>query len=209
MHIKGMVFLTALMAAAAPMPTYAAATMASAITPLNIRSGPGPEYAVIGAINRHGRAVVESCTTGSLWCQVDYHGRQGWAYSKYLTTHAAGRPLVIATNRTQIRIPTVAYAAPIETVGSNAQTENVIGTLIEPPTNATTVELNPPETIRTYVISHPMESTILNGEIVTGAGVPEKVTLTPVPGYGYDYAYINREPVLVAPSTRRIIYIYR
>ena len=209
MHIKSMICLATLMVFAAPLPSDATVVVASAITPLNIRSGPGPQYDVIGVINPRGHAVIKGCIEGSLWCQVDYRGRQGWTYSKYLTMRAAGRPLVIATNRSQIRIPTIAYAAPIETVGSNAQTENVIGTLIEPPPDAAPVDLSPPATVRAYLISHPIESTILNGEVVTGAGVPEKVTLLPVPGYGYEYAYINREPVLVAPSTRRIVYVYR
>jgi uncharacterized protein YraI len=209
MHMKGVISLAALLVFAAPVPSDAAVVMASAVTPLNIRSGPGPQYDVIGVINLRGHAEIKGCIEGSLWCQVDYRGRQGWAYSKYLTMHAAGRPMVIAPNRSQIDTPTVVYAAPVETVVSDSQTEKVIGTLMEPPTDAATVELNPPETVRTYVISHPIESTILNGEVVTGAGVPEKVTLMPVPGYDYEYAYINREPVLVAPSTRRIIYVYR
>jgi uncharacterized protein YraI len=210
MHIKSVICLATLMVFAAPLPSDATVVVASAITPLNIRSGPGPQYDVVGVINPRGRAVIKGCIEGSLWCQVDYRGRQGWAYLKYLMTRAAGRPMVITPNRSQIEAPTVVYAAPVETVVSNTQSKEIIGTLIEPPTDAATVELNPPETVRTYVISHPIKPTILNGEVVTGASVPEKVTLMPVPGYwDYEYAYINREPVLVAPSTRRIIYVYR
>jgi uncharacterized protein YraI len=209
MHIKRMICLAALMVFAAPVPSDATVVVASTVTPLNIRSGPGPQYDVIGVINPRDQAVIKGCIQGSLWCQVDYRGRQGWAYSKYLTMRAAGRPVVIGTNRSPIAAPTVVYTAPVETVGSDAQNEKVIGTLIERPVDATAVEANPPETVRTYVTGHPIESTLLNGEVVIGAGVPETVTLMPVPGYSYDYAYINREPVLVAPSTRRIVYVYR
>ena len=209
MHIKGMVSFAAFVAAAAPATTYAAATVGSAITPLNIRSGPGPQYAVIGVINHHGRTIVESCVPGSLWCQVDYHGRQGWAYSKYLRMQVAGEPLVIAAQRAQVRVPALAYAASAESVRSGGPAGKLTGALIVRSADATALEITPPETVRTYVVSHPIEPAILNGEVVIGAGVPESVSLTPVPGYSYDYAYINREPVLVAPATRRIVYIYR
>jgi uncharacterized protein YraI len=209
MHIKSMICLAALMVFAAPVPSDATAVVASAITPLNIRSGPGPQYDVIGVINPHGYTEIKGCIQNSLWCQVDYRGRQGWAYSKYLTMRAAGQPLVITADRNQTSVPTVTYAAPVETVGSGVPTEKMIGTLIEPPADTASIQFNPPATVRTYVIGHPIEPTILNGEVVTGAGVPETVTLTPVPGYTYDYAYINRERVLVAPSTRRIVYVFR
>jgi hypothetical protein len=44
---------------------------------------------------------------------------------------------------------------------------------------------------------------------IIGAGVPEIATLNRVPGYSYDYAYVNREPALVAPSTYRSVYVFR
>jgi hypothetical protein len=59
------------------------------------------------------------------------------------------------------------------------------------------------------VVSHPVTPVYLNGEVVEGVGLPENVTLAPVPGYDYEYAYVNNQPVLVEPSTRRIEYIYR
>jgi hypothetical protein len=39
--------------------------------------------------------------------------------------------------------------------------------------------------------------------------LPADVALQPVPDYEYQYAYVNRVPVLVQPQTRRIVYIYR
>ena len=63
--------------------------------------------------------------------------------------------------------------------------------------------------MRAYVIEHPARPIYLNGEVVVGAGLPESVDLQPVPDSEYNYAYVNREPVLVQPRTRRIVYIYR
>jgi hypothetical protein len=59
------------------------------------------------------------------------------------------------------------------------------------------------------VVSHPVALVYLNGEVVEGVGLPEDVALAPVPEYDYQYAYINNQPVLVQPSTRRVQYIYR
>jgi hypothetical protein len=35
------------------------------------------------------------------------------------------------------------------------------------------------------------------------------VQLRPVPDYNYRYVYVNRQPVLVDPASRRIVYVYR
>jgi len=69
--------------------------------------------------------------------------------------------------------------------------------------------VTPPPTIGTYVVSHPVAPVYLNGEVLEGVGLPEDVALSPVPGFDYQYAYVNNVPVLVEPSTRRVEYIYR
>ena len=213
MHTKSILSIAALAAATALSTSASAATLATATTPLNIRSGPGPQYSVVGVINDRTSARMIGCIQGSLWCQVDYHGRQGWAYSKYLITRTAGRPLVIAGNTNQIGVPQVTYQAPagatVETVGAGPAPV-ITGNLVESPEETTTrYVVNPPPTVRTYVVEHPAQPTYLNGEVVVGAGVPQDVALQPVPDYNYDYAYVNRVPVLVEPQTRRIVYIYR
>ncbi len=213
MLIRRAFTIAALAAAAALSNTASAATLATATTALNIRSGPGPQYGVIGVMNTNSRAHMLGCIQDSLWCQVDFHGKQGWAYSKYLATQTAGRPMVIAGNTAQIGVPPVTYETPagraLETVGSAPATA-ITGTLVEntEPT-ATQYVVNPPATVRTYVVEHPAQPVYLNGEVVVGAGLPHGVTLQRVPDYDYDYAYVNRVPVLVQPQTRRIVYIYR
>ena len=93
-----------------------AAIVASAMAPLNIRSGPGPQYSIIGAIPDRARAIVTGCIQGSLWCQVSYNGQQGWAYSQYLTANLSGRSFAVAES--VHGMPAVTYQAPVETVGS-------------------------------------------------------------------------------------------
>ena len=213
MYIRGAISIAALAAATALSSPASAATLATATTALNLRSGPGPQYGVIGVMNGNSQAHMLGCIHDSLWCQVDFHGKQGWAYSKYLTTQTAGQPLVIAGNTAQIGVPAVTYEVPagttLETVGS-APPPAITGTLIDStqPTETQYV-VNPPPTVRTYVVEHPAQQVYLNGEVVVGAGLPEDVALQPVPDTDYDYAYVNRVPVLVQPQSRRIVYVYR
>lgn len=207
MQLRNTIFVAAVTAAASLSIPASAATVATAMTPLNIRSGPGPQYSIVGAIPDHGQTTIIGCIQGSLWCQVSYNGRQGWAYSQYLTAQLSGRSLIVAERLNDI--PAVTYQAPVETVGSAVVAPAITGTLIERPAAAQPLLISPPPTVGSYVVSHPVTPVYLNGEVVEGVGLPENVTLAPVPGYDYEYAYVNNQPVLVAPSTRRIEYIYR
>ena len=202
MQFRNTIFFAAMTAAAALSSPASAASVASAMTPLNIRSGPGPQYGVIGAIPTRGQATIVGCIQGSLWCQVSYNGTQGWVYSQYLIATLSGRSLAVAA--TVSTIPAVTYQAPVETVGTAVPVPAITGTVIAPPPAPT-----PPLTVSSYVISHPVPPVYLNGEVVEGVGLPEDVALAPVPGYDYQYAYVNSQPVLVEPQTRRIEYIYR
>jgi uncharacterized protein YraI len=182
------------------------AVVASAVTPLNLRSGPGPEYPVIGAIPANGKATITGCIQGSLWCQVTFGGKQGWAYSQYLTATLSGRSLAVSESIAQF--PTVAYEVPPATVGAGPRPA-VTGTLIAPLTTTAPLLIEPPTTVREYVNAHPVQPAYLNGEVVVGSGLPSEVALMPVPGYQYQYAYVNGVPVLVEPQTREVRYIYQ
>jgi uncharacterized protein YraI len=75
--------------------TGGAAAAASATTDLNIRSGPGPEYQVIGVIPSGAPVDVLDCT-GS-WCQVNYAGRAGFASGSYLSGDSRAAVIVPGT----------------------------------------------------------------------------------------------------------------
>lgn len=207
MQFRKTILIAALAANSALAVPASAEIIAKAITPLNVRSGPGPEYSIIGAIPDRGHTTIIGCIQGSLWCQVSYNGRQGWAYSQYLMASLSGRSLAVAERLTEI--PTVAYQPPRETVGSAAVRPAITGTLIERPVAAEPLVIAPPPNVGTYVVDHPLAPVYLNGEVVEGVGLPETVELSPVPGSDYDYAFVNNVPVLVEPSTRRVRYIYR
>jgi Protein of unknown function (DUF1236) len=137
---------------------------------------------------------------------VSYNGIQGWAYAQYMTANLSGRYFAVAESVSAL--PPVTYQAPIETVGTAVPAPVVTGTLIAPPT-APPLSLSPPPAVGNYVVSHPLMPVYLNGEVVEGVGLPEDVAVAPVPGFDYQYAYINNQPVLFEPQTRRVEYIYR
>lgn len=215
MQTRSTILIAALMATAAALSlpasaqtttttttTVATQTLAVATTPLNVRSGPGPEYPVIGALPVNGQVAVMGCVEGSLWCQIAYNGAQGpsqgWAYSQYL--QGAG----IRT------LPPVAYNPPPSTTGTTIVRQTYSGDFVAPVASTQPLSIAPPPpTVQTYIVQNPRPQVYLNGEVVEGAGLPETVTLAPVPGSEYQYAYVNGVPVLVEPTSRRVRYIYR
>jgi uncharacterized protein YraI len=207
MRYERTIFVSALALGAVVAVPASAELVATAMTPLNVRSGPGPEYSIIDTIPDRGQTTIIGCIRDSLWCQVSHKGRQGWAYSQYLTARLSGRSLAVAERLADI--PTVVYQTPVETVGSAVTAPAITGTLVARTVPAQQLVITPPATVRTYVINHPVAPVYLNGEVVEGVGLPENVALTPVPGTDYGYAYVNNVPVLVEPSTRQVEYIYR
>ena len=207
MQFERALFAVVLSTIATLSTSASAATIATASTPLNIRSGPGPQYGIVGAIPDRGHAAIIGCIQDSLWCQVSYNGHQGWAYAQYLTAQLSGRSLIVAERLNDI--PTVTYQEPIETTGSAIRVPTITGTLVARPATAEPLVVTPPPNVGTYVVSHPVAPVYLNGEVVEGAGLPQDIALSPVPGFDYQYAYVNNVPVLVEPSTRRVEYIYR
>ena len=205
MRFTSTTFMAASILAALPA-SASAETIARATIPLNVRSGPGPQYSVIGAIPDRGSATVLGCIQGSLWCQVSYNGRQGWAFAQYLTATLSGRSLALAEAINTV--PAVTYR-PVETVGAAVPAVPTISGTLVAPAPGEPLSLAPPPTVRSYVASHPLAPVYLNGEVVEGVGLPADVALSPIPGYDYDYAFVNSVPVLVEPTTRRVTYVYR
>ena len=209
-----------------------AQTAATATTDLNVRSGPGPEHPVIGAIAANGQVTISGCIEGSKWCSITHDGTQGWAYSDYLMVDMSGAPVVLTEGRTQVGVPVVTYDATAAEAGGAAGVTTgavggaVAGALIGGPVGAAIggvagaaaggiggaavgAAVEVPDPALTYVTANPVDPVFLEGEVVVGAGVPDAVVLTPIPDYQYGYAYVNGVPVLVDPGSRQIVYVVR
>ena len=197
-----------------------------ATTDLNVRAGPGPQHQVVGVLGAGQSANLDGCLEASKWCVVAFNGGQGWVYSDYLTGDFGGTQVVLTERPADSGVRIV--EAPVEVDGgatgavTGGVTGAVAGALIAGPVGAAVgggagfvaggaagTVIDPPEKVRTYVTSNEVEPVYLDGEVVVGAGLPETVTLREIPDYEYRYVYLNGQPVLVEPATRRIVYVMR
>ncbi|MGK7651141.1 DUF1236 domain-containing protein [Roseovarius sp. B08] len=106
-------------------------------------------------------------------------------------------------NRSMIEVPTVTYEySAADTVQAGGAISPYVGDTYVAPSV-------PADNALVYVRNNPVEPIYLDGEIVTGATLPEVVSLQPVPETEYRYAYVNGVPVLVEPAERRVVYVVR
>ncbi len=223
-----------LIAAAVATLTFAGAAQAQttgiATTDLNLRTGPGPEQPVIGIIKARQRAQIIGCVEGSLWCQVEYRGKQGWAYSQYMSLRNRSGTVVVVREPVNVAgVPVVAYNGYVEPtyradiapvaaaitaplVGAGGAGAAAIGApnpTIYASTYLPPARVTPPATVGNYVAANAAPSFAYPGEVIVGASLPQTVVLNNVPDYRYQYVYVNDTAVLVDPLTRRIVYVFR
>ena len=198
-----------------------------ASTDLNVRSGPGPQYPVIGVIGVDEQATLMGCVEGSQWCQVTAAGVEGWAYSDYLIGDNAGVEVVVTQRPAEMEVPVVVYedegpeTSTVSGVAGGAAGA-IAGAIVGGPIGAAVggiagaasagaagSALDPAPEVRTYIEQNPVDPVYLEGEVVVGASLPETVEVYEVPEYEYRYVYVNGQPVLVEPETREIVYIVR
>ena len=186
----------------------AAQTTVTATTDLNVRAGPGSQYPVIAVIDAGDNAILKGCIQQSKWCAVDEGDRTGYVYSDYLMADLGGTR-VIVTNRpansdiVYIDPPAEGSVAVID----GATTASIGDELIGPADDVRVID--PPAPVRTYITTNRVDPVYLEGEVVVGAGIPDRVVLREIPDYEYRYVYVNGVPALVEPESRRIVYVAR
>lgn len=197
-----------------------------ATTDLNVRAGPGPQHQVVGVLGAGQSVNLDGCLEASKWCVVAFEGGQGWVYSDYLSGDFGGTQVVLTERPANSGVRIVAPPADVDGGATGAVTGGVTGAvagaLIAGPVGAIVgggagavaggaagTVIDPPERVRTYVSSNRIDPVYLDGEVVVGAGLPETVVLREIPDYEYRYVYVNGQPVLVEPGSRRIVYVMR
>jgi uncharacterized protein YraI len=202
-----------------------AQTAVTATTDLNVRAGPGPQYPVVGVLGASQSTTLNGCMQNSKWCSVAMQAGEGWVYSDYLTGDFGGTTVVLSQR------PATSEVTVVEAPKGNGGAEGalvggatgaVAGAIIGGPVGAAVggvagvaaggtagAAAEPSPEVRTYVTSHQLDPVYLDGEVVVGSGLPETVQLQEIPDYEYRYVYVNGQPVLVDPGTRRIVYIVR
>ncbi len=205
-------------------PSFAETAVAAA-TDLNVRAGPGPQYPVVGVLAAGQSAVLRGCLANSKWCTIAEAGGEGWVYSDYLVGDFGGQKVVLSARPADSAVTVV--EAPKRGGGDTGAvlggvTGAIAGAVIGGPVGAAVggaggviaggtagTVIDPPGQVRTYVQANQTEPVYLDGEVVVGAGLPETVQLAEIPDYEYRYVYLNGQPVLVEPTSRRIVYVMR
>jgi uncharacterized protein YraI len=176
-------------------------TAVSAVADLNVRAGPGPQYPVIGTLAAGQSATLEGCIENSKWCTIAEANGQGWIYSDYVTADFGGNEVVLT------RRPADASIAIVEAPADMDYDDTYTGAIVAgEPIEAIR---RPPAEVRTYIDTNRLDPVYLEGEVVTGATLPDTVELREIPDYDYRYVYVNGQPALVDPGTRRIMYVER
>ena len=196
-----------------------AQTEATASTDLNIRSGPGPWYEVVGVIPGDGSVSVDGCLEEANWCQVTHEGTSGWAYGDYLSVSVGEQPMTLTAPEPRQTVATVTYE---DTTGRSAAVGagfgTVAGAIVGGPVGAAVgaavgagaaAAADPGPQVTTFVTSNPVEPVYLEGEVVVGAGLPPEVQVYEVPESDFVYANVNGVPVIVEPNERTIVTIVR
>lgn len=173
---------------------------------LNVRSGPGFQYQVVGQMQAKVPADITGCIADYSWCSVATGGVTGWASAPYLVTDAGGKLTNLKVSGAQLGIPVVVApatgAAVVATppVGAMVPVAPAVG-VVEP--------VVPAPEVLTYVTQQAVEPVLVNGEVMVGAVLPTAVPVYQVPASPYVYAYVNGQRVLVEPTARRIVYVVR
>ncbi|ANT49066.1 DUF1236 domain-containing protein [Mesorhizobium amorphae] len=178
-----------------------AETAVSAVTDLNVRAGPGPQYPVIGVLAAGQSATLQGCIANSKWCTIAEANGQGWVYSDYVTADFGGNQVVLTRRPVDADIQVV--TPPSDDIYTDTYTSAIVAAEPLDPI------ARPPAEVGTYVTTHRLDPVYLDGEVVTGATLPDTVELREIPDYDYRYVYVNNQPALVDPGTRRIVYVMR
>ena len=172
---------------------------------LNVRSGPGFQYPVVGVMQQNVPAAITGCIQDYSWCSVAVGAVTGWASAPYLVTDAGGKPTNLQVSGAQLGIPIVVPTG----VGAVVATPPVGAMVAVPPTVGVVEPILPAPENLSDVTQQAVEPVLVDGEVMIGATLPAAVPVYPIPASPYAYSYVNGQRVLVEPAARRIVYVVR
>ena len=159
--------------AATPEPPTAVASPTSEVSRLtapaavNVRSGPGTNYAQIGRLQAGQSFVITGKNPASDWWQFDFNGRPGWVLGE-LVRASGGERVQVAAN---IAPPPTARPRPTARPVATAAASTAASTAAQPPAAANqfaAVEARPSQTTNDYVTVRCRAT----NDITTGRGQP-------------------------------------
>jgi uncharacterized protein YraI len=167
---------------------------------LNLRTGPGTQYPVVGVMEYNVRSEITGCLVDWTWCSVNVAGLSGWASAEYLVIDQGGQ--IMQITGPDSGIPVVEAEGIAEVVAGPA-----VGVVVG--AGGHVAAIIPEPAVVEYIAATPVPAIAVTGEIVVGAVVPAAIQLYQVPGSVYGYAIINHNKVLVDVNSRAIVYIHR
>ncbi|WP_179379781.1 DUF1236 domain-containing protein [Jannaschia marina] len=193
---------------------------AQVATDLNLRAGPGPNFAIEGTMPAESTVELKGCIESGAWCEINFEGQSGYAYAPYLVVEEDDQLAVVSDVTTVTTIESVeanedngataliggGVGAGVASALIGGPAAIVGGALVGSLAGAT---VNPEVETLTYVESNPVEPVIIEGEPIVGAVIPQEVVLAEVPESDYLYTNLNGQPVLVNAEDRAIVYIVR
>ena len=70
------------------------------------------------------------------------------------------------------------------------------------------VVIEVPQPARDYVIAHPTDPVLVEGDFAVGTAVPQDVRVVPIPDSpDYGYIYVDKQPVIVTMKDRKVVYM--
>ncbi len=177
--------------------------LATTVTDMDVRSGPGEEYPAVGTATRGSQATLDGCVEGGQWCRIDVNGMRGWVFAQSLTVDQDGGTVVVEKHGRDLGVPVVTYQKEVAPPVSPSPDDELVGTVrsdgtIDPP----------PGTVRTYIDANSVDAVEYQGDVAVGTELPQTVTVRTIPDYKYSYVRINGQRVLVDPATHRVVYVY-
>lgn len=169
---------------------------------LNLRSGPGTQYPVIGVMEYNVRSEITGCVVDYSWCSVTVAGLSGWASAEYLVVDEGGSILQVDEQGAATGIPVVEAAGIAEVVAPAT-----VGVVVGAAGNIAAIVPEP--AVLEYIAATPVNPFAVEGEVVIGAVLPAAVTVYEVPGSVYGYTIVNHNKVLVDVNSRAVVYIAR
>lgn len=148
-----------------------AAMVATTASDVSVRSGPCEDYPELGLATRGSNAVLDGCMDGSSWCRIEVNGLRGWAHADYLNVMYEGSPVILEQRRSDISVPVVTYEKT-----SSVQAEPNPGD----PNLGRVGEVNPPETVISYIDEHPADTVTFDGEVAVGSTLPSDTRLVEI-----------------------------
>lgn len=192
--------LAAAMSVVAAGPAFAISGYSTAH--LNLRSGPGTQYPIIGVMEYNVRSQITGCIADYSWCAITVAGLSGWAAAEYLVVDEGGAILKVDEQGAATGIPVVVAEGVAEVVAGPS-----VGVVVG--AGGHVAAIVPEPAVLEYISATPVPAVAVEGELVVGAALPAAVQLYEVPGSVYGYAIINHNKVLVDVNTRAIVYIHR